>query len=54
MPGAQPKRELEPKSPHHEVPHIYTFEATGLIVIAILILIVTLARYWHHIPWSAR
>jgi hypothetical protein len=54
MPGAQPKRGLEPESHHHEVPHIYTLEATGLIVIALLILVLTLIRYWHHIPWSAR
>jgi hypothetical protein len=51
--GAGPKREVEPKTEHHEVPHIYTLEATGLIVIAILILILTLVRYWHHIPWGA-
>jgi len=29
-------------------------EATGLIVISLLILILTLARYWHNIPWNAR
>ena len=54
MPAAGPKRQLEPSSPHGEAPHIYTLEATGLIVIALLILVITLARYWHHIPWGAR
>jgi hypothetical protein len=29
-------------------------EAAGLLVIAALIMIIALARYWHHIPWSAR
>jgi hypothetical protein len=41
-------------SPHHTRPHIYSLEAAGLLVIAALIMIITLARYWHHIPWSAR
>jgi len=38
----------------HTRPHLYTMEAAGLLVIAVLIMIITLARYWHHIPWSAR
>jgi hypothetical protein len=29
-------------------------EATGLLVIALLIMVLTLIRYWHRIPWSAR
>jgi hypothetical protein len=29
-------------------------ETTGLIVIAILILAITVLRYWHNIRWSAR
>jgi hypothetical protein len=33
---------------------ILTREATGLLVIAIVVLIITLARYWHRIPWGAR
>ena len=51
VPAAQSKRQL---SDPHPKPHIYTLEATGLLVIALLILIITLARHWHHIPWSAR
>lgn len=55
MPGAQPQPKLEPTPPErHPKPHVYTLEATGLLIIAILILILTLARYWHHIPWGAR
>ena len=56
MPAAGPKRQLEtpPDKHHHRLPEIYTLETTGLLVIAILILILTLIRYWHNIPWSAR
>ena len=44
----------EPRSAKHPKPHIYDLEATGLIVIALVILILTLVRYWHNIPWGAR
>jgi len=54
VPASQPKRAAEPPPVHHAAPQIETLEATGLIVIAILILILTLIRYWHHIPWNAR
>lgn len=29
-------------------------ETTGLLVIAVLLLILTLVRYWRYIAWSAR
>ena len=29
-------------------------EGTGILIIALLILAVTLARYWHQISWSLR
>ena len=29
-------------------------EAKGIIVIAIVILIFILARFWHNIPWNLR
>jgi hypothetical protein len=54
MPGAQPKRQPVLAPEHAPKPHIYSLEATGLLVIALLILILTLARYWYHIPWNAR
>jgi hypothetical protein len=60
MPASSPKRQPDPHPPdhtsfeHHRTPQIYTLEATGLLVIAAVILILTLARYWHHINWSAR
>jgi hypothetical protein len=60
MPASGPKRQLDPQQPehtapeHHRTPQIYTLEATGLLVIAAVILILTVVRYWHHINWSAR
>jgi hypothetical protein len=56
MPAAGPKPQPEPtpQKPRRPVPEIHTLETTGLLVIAILILVLTLIRYWHHIPWSAR
>ena len=53
MLAAGPKR--QPVAPeHHRTPQIYTLETTGLLVIAVLILVLTLIRYWHNIPWGAR
>jgi hypothetical protein len=52
VPAASPQR--QPESHQSPKRHIYTLEATGIVVIAVLILILTLARYWHHISWSAR
>ena len=60
MSASAPQRQPDPRAPqqpsseHHRTPQIYTLEATGLLVIAGLILILTLVRYWHHIAWSAR
>jgi len=60
MPASGAKRQPDshppgqPSCEHHRTPQIYTLEATGLLVIAALILILTVVRYWHHIPWSAR
>jgi hypothetical protein len=36
---------------HHA---IYAAEATGLLLMAVLLLILTILRYWRYIPWSAR
>jgi hypothetical protein len=39
----------------HEHRHpIYAAEATGLLVIAVLLLVLTIIRYWRYIPWRAR
>jgi len=39
-----------PRSKHH----VYALETTGLLLISVLLLILTLIRYWHNINWSAR
>jgi hypothetical protein len=60
MPASGTKRQMgtnppeHPASEHHRTPQIYTLEATGLLVIAAVILILTVVRYWHHIAWSSR
>jgi hypothetical protein len=36
---------------HHAV---YASEATGLLVIALVLLALTLVRYWQYIHWSLR
>jgi hypothetical protein len=33
---------------------IHKLEAGGILIIGALILLLILARYWHHIAWSAR
>jgi len=32
--------------------HIYATETAGLLLVAILLLVLTLIRYWHSIHWS--
>jgi hypothetical protein len=55
MPAAGSKRQPDPApSEHHRTPQVYTLEVTGLLIIAAMVLIITLIRYWHNIPWSAR
>jgi hypothetical protein len=39
---------------HQHRHHAYAAEATGLLLIGILLLILTLARYWSYIHWSIR
>jgi hypothetical protein len=41
-------------SKHSPKRPIYSLEATGLILISILILVLILIRYWQYIAWSAR
>lgn len=40
--------------PKHERQPIYATETRGLLVIAFLLLVLTLIRYWHAIHWSVR
>jgi len=39
------------RTPEQRVRHR---EAAGVLIIGLLILAVTLLRYWHYIAWSAR
>ena len=59
MPAASPRRQTEKPAadrPSSDRPStgIYTAETTGLIVIALIILIVTLVRYWRFMNWGWR
>jgi hypothetical protein len=47
----EPQPDSQPKRRRHAV---YASEATGLLLIAFLLLVLTLVRYWHHIHWSLR
>lgn len=44
-----------PDDPHKHHRHaVYASETTGLLLIAFLLLMLTLIRYWHYIDWSLR
>jgi hypothetical protein len=49
------KTPLDSSSPgaHHKS-RIYQREVTGLIVVAVLLLILTVLRFWHNLAWSLR
>jgi hypothetical protein len=38
----------------HQRHSIYATETSGLLLIALLLLVLTLIRYWHVIHWSVR
>ena len=44
----------EDKHQHQHHHSIYAAEATGLLLMAVLLLILTIIRYWRYIPWSLR
>jgi hypothetical protein len=50
---SSPANEDHNKSHRHRH-SIYAAEATGLLLMAVLLLILTVIRYWRYIPWSAR
>lgn len=44
-----------PEDDHKHHRHaVYASETTGLLLIAFVLLILTLVRYWHEIHWSLR
>jgi hypothetical protein len=52
---AVPATSPQPDHPSPGRKHpIYTREAAGVLIIGLLVLILTLVRYWHSIAWSAR
>ena len=38
----------------HQRHSVYATETSGLLLIAFLLLVLTLIRYWHAIHWSVR
>jgi hypothetical protein len=46
----QPRHDSSP--PRHR--HIWATETVGLLLIALVILVITIVRYWHDIHWSLR
>lgn len=57
-PVAPPKPLTSPDEDHsahrHQRHAVYASETTGLLLIAIVLLVLTLVRYWHEIHWSLR
>lgn len=48
-----PKSDREAAHKHHRHA-VYASETTGLLMIALVLLILTLIRYWREIHWSLR
>jgi len=48
---AQRQNDSTHKRPRHA---IYATETSGLLLVAFLLLVLTLVRYWHAIHWSVR
>ena len=47
-------RRQENDAPKHRRHAAYAAETSGLLLIAFLLLLLTLIRYWHAIHWSLR
>jgi hypothetical protein len=43
-----------PETQHHHRHATYAAEASGLLIMALVLLILTVIRYWREIPWGAR
>jgi len=48
-----PDRQDDSSHKHHRHA-VYASETVGLLLIAGLLLVLTLIRYWHYIHWSLR
>jgi hypothetical protein len=51
VPTSKSEREAAHRHHRHAV---YASETTGLLLIAVVLLVLTLVRYWHVIHWSLR
>jgi len=51
VPDAQRQNDSAGKHHRHA---IYATETSGLLLIAFLLLVLTVIRYWHAIHWSVR
>jgi hypothetical protein len=49
-----PPPQTKNDSAEHHRHATYASEATGLLLIAFLLLVLTLIRYWHDVHWSLR
>ena len=49
-----PTAEQKAADLRHRRHAVYASETTGLLLIALVLLILTLVRYWHDIHWSLR
>ncbi len=57
VPSVNPEGKLQDDLAHEQKHHrhaVYASETTGLLLIAFMLLILTLVRYWHEIHWSLR
>jgi hypothetical protein len=52
--GRQPADRQPADNTHQHRHATYAAEATGLLLMAVLLLILTLISYWRYIPWDAR
>jgi hypothetical protein len=50
---ADAQRQNDSTHKHRRHP-IYATETSGLLLVALLLLVLTLIRYWHVIHWSLR
>ena len=51
VPSPEPETHTAERHHRHAV---YASETTGLLLIALVLLVLTLVRYWHEIRWSLR
>ena len=43
-----------PSKPGAQRQHVYALESTGVLIIALTLLTITLVRYWNAMHWSLR